>query len=71
MNTFFGSVNLNMIVKSFVYGTDGYWHEISKERESKSFSEAGDNKTIFQMITPGRIQIWHTRVREKEKLFRK
>ena len=50
LETFFGTYNANVIDVSFVWGTDGHWHQIPKEWEGKSFSEAGDSKAVFKMI---------------------
>ncbi|MDI9340955.1 MAG: hypothetical protein QM534_10345 [Sediminibacterium sp.] len=50
IKTFFGTYNANMTDRSFVWGSDGHWHEIPKEWQSKSFSEAGSAKQVMNMV---------------------
>ena len=44
------TINNNKVDISFVYGTDGHWHQIPKEWESRSFSEAGGANEVFEMV---------------------
>ncbi|MBJ7428015.1 MAG: hypothetical protein JHD28_03530, partial [Bacteroidia bacterium] len=50
LETLFGKINCNISDVSYVFGTDGNWHKIPKEWESKSFNEAGSIKDILGMV---------------------
>jgi|GEM_PF-3980431 len=55
LETYLGTIHTNLTDVSFVKGTDGHWHQIPKEWENKSFSEAGDFRAVFKMIDSWKI----------------
>ena len=50
LETWFGTVNFNRNNSSYVFGTDGHWHEVPKEWECKSLNTIGNQAEVEKTI---------------------